>query len=112
LNLPETATLLELVTVARSRWIIEQQCRELKDELGFDHFEGRSYRGWAHHAVLSAIAFTFLQQERHRAPDDPRPTFPMVRTWVRKIMAILYVVNNPKLLNLIVNFQHNPPLRR
>jgi SRSO17 transposase len=113
LNLDATATLRDLVTVVRSRWPIEQQYRELKDELGIDHFEGRSYRGWAHHTVLTAIAFTFLQLERTRAVDDaPRPTLPHVRLWVREIMAVLYVVNNRKLLNLIVSFQRNPPLRR
>ena len=67
LNLDATATLHDLVTVVRSRWPIEQQYRELKDELGIDHFEGRSYRGWTHHTVLTAIAFTFLQLERLRA---------------------------------------------
>jgi SRSO17 transposase len=113
LNLDATATLRELVTVVRSRWPIEQQYRELKDELGVDHFEGRSYRGWSHHTVLTAIAFTFLQFERRRIDADaPRPTLPCVRLWVREIMAVLYVVNNRKLMNLIVSFQRNPPLRR
>jgi len=112
LNLDDTATLVELVTVVRSRWPIEQQYRELKDELGIDHFEGRSYPGWTHHTVLTAIAFTFLQLERMRADDEPRPTLPHVRLWVREIMAVLYVVNNRKLLHLIVAFQRNPPLRR
>jgi SRSO17 transposase len=112
LNLDVTATLRELVTVVRSRWPIEQQYRELKDELGIDHFEGRSYRGWAHHTVLTAIAFTFLQIERMRSVDEPRPTLPHVRLWVREIMAVLYVVSNRKLLNLIASFQRNPPLRR
>jgi SRSO17 transposase len=113
LNLEATATLLELVTVVRSRWPIEQQYRELKDELGFDHFEGRTYRGWTHHTVLTAMAFTFLQLERRRVEaDEPRPTLPTVRGWVREIMAVLYVVSNPKLMNLIVSFQRNPPLRR
>ena len=79
LNLPETATLRELVTLARSRWPIEQQDRELKDELGFDHFEGRTYRGWTHHVVLTAIAFTFLQLERRRDATGARPTLPTVR---------------------------------
>jgi SRSO17 transposase len=111
LNLDATAALRELVTIARSRWPIEQQYRELKDELGIDHFEGRSYRGWTHHTVLTAIAFTFLQLERRRAADDTRPTLPTVRLWVREIMAVLYVVNNRKLLNLIASFQRNPPLR-
>ncbi len=112
LNLDETATLRELVTLVRSRWPIEQQYRELKDELGIDHFEGRSYRGWTHHTVLTAIAFTFLQLERRRSGAEPRPTLPCVRLWVREIMAVLYVVNNRNLLNLIASFQRNPPLRR
>ena len=100
LNLDATAIVARLVTLVRSRWPIEQQYRELKDELGLDHFEGRSYRGWAHHTVLTAIAFIFLQLERRRADDDPRPTLPHVRFWVREIMAVLYVVHNRKLLNL------------
>jgi len=113
LNLDATASLRELVTLARSRWPIEQQYRELKDELGVDHFEGRSYRGWTHHTVLAAVAFTFLQLERGRDdPDAPRPTLPHVRTWVREITAILYIIHNRKLLNLIENFQRDPPLRR
>ncbi len=112
LNLDVAATVTELVTIVRSRWPIEQQYRELKDELGIDHFEGRSYRGWTHHTVLTAIAFTFLQLERMRVDTTPRPTLPHVRLWVREIMAVLYVVNNRKLLNLIVSFQRTPPLRR
>jgi SRSO17 transposase len=112
LNLDATATLQELVTLVRGRWPIEQQYRELKDELGIDHFEGRSYQGWAHHTVLTAVAFTFLQLERRRAPEETRPTLPVVRWWVREIMAVLYVVSNRKLLNLMASFQRNPPLRR
>jgi len=113
LNLDATASLLELVTLARSRWPIEQQYRELKDELGVDHFEGRSYRGWTHHTVLTAVAFTFLQLERQRHDADaPRPTLPHVREWVREIVAVLYIINNRKLLNLMDSFRRNPPLRR
>jgi len=112
LNLDATASLLELVTVARSRWPIEQQYRELKDELGLDRFEGRSYRGSTHHTVLTAIAFSFLQRERRRADAASRPTLLTVRAWVREIMAVLYVIGNRKLMNLMVSFQRNPPLRR
>ncbi len=112
LNLDATASLRALVTVARSRWPIEQQYRELKDELGIDHFEGRSYPGWGHHTVLTALAFTFLQLERRRSQDALRPTLPHVRFWVREIMALLYIIGNRKLLNLLVSFQRNPPLRR
>jgi SRSO17 transposase len=112
LNLDATASLRDLVTLVRSRWPVEQQYRELKDELGIDHFEGRSYRGWTHHTVLTAIAFTFLQLERRRSDEAPRPTLPHVRFWVREIMAVLYVIHNRKLLNLFVSFQRSPPLRR
>lgn len=112
LNVDATASVRDLVTLVRSRWPIEQQYRELKDELGIDHFEGRTYRGWAHHTVLTAIAFTFLQLERMRSDDERRPTLPHVRLWVREIMAVLYVIGNRKLLNLLVSFQRNPPLRR
>ncbi len=112
LNLPATAKVAELARLVRSRWIIEQQYRELKDELGLDHFEGRTYRGWTHHTVLAAIAFTFLQVERRRAPDAERPSLPVVRGWVREIMAVLYVLSNRKLLNLLTSFQRDPPLRR
>jgi len=112
LNLDATATLRDLVTLARSRWPIEQQYRELKDELGFDHFEGRTYRGWTHHVVLTAIAFTFLQLERRRNATGASPTLPTVRLWVREIMGFLYIVNSQRALNIIDSFRRNPPLRR
>jgi SRSO17 transposase len=112
LNLDETAPLRDLVRLARSRWPIEQQYRELKDELGFDHFEGRTYRGWTHHVVLTAIAFTFLQVERQQNAHGTRPTLPTVRLWVREIMGVLYIINTRRVLNLIESFRRNPPLRR
>jgi len=112
LNLDATESLKRLVRVARSRWPIEQQYRELKDELGLDHFEGRTYPGWAHHTVLTAAAFTFLQLERLRSPDTPRPTLPAVRAWMREIVALQYLVGNRQLFNLALSFQRNPPLRR
>ncbi len=61
-NLPATASVKQLVRLAHQRWAIEQQYQELKTELGFDHFEGRSYPGWQHHVVLTAIAYAFLQR--------------------------------------------------
>jgi len=112
LNLPAAASLQELVGLARSRWPIEQQYRELKDELGFDHFEGRTWLGWNHHAVLTALAFTFVQMERVRWPGEACPTLPQVRGWMRDIVAILYLLGNRKLFNLMVSFLRNPPLRR
>lgn len=109
-NLPSTTPLTTLVRIARSRWAIEVQYRDLKSELGLDHFEGRSYPGWNHHAVLAAMTFTFLQFERRRRT-DPLPTFPEIRNLVREIMAALFFVEHPGWLKLANDFQRNPPLR-
>jgi SRSO17 transposase len=112
LHLSATTPLGDLVALARSRWPIEQQYRELKDDLGLDNFEGRSYAGWTHHVVLAAVAFTFLQIERQRHPDAPRPTLPTVRSWVREILGLLYIIHKPRLLGMLDSFRRNAPLRR
>jgi SRSO17 transposase len=112
LHLPATTPLVDLVALARSRWPIEQQYRELKDDLGLDHFEGRTYPGWTHHVVLTAVAFTFLQIERARGAAEPPPTLPVVRGWVREIMGLLYVLHNRRLLHMLDSFRRSPPLRR
>jgi SRSO17 transposase len=111
LHLPDTTALVDLVALARSRWPIEQQYRELKDDLGLDHFEGRTYQGWHHHVVLTGLAFTFLQIERGRTTEELRPTLPVVRGWVREIMGLLYVIHNRRLLAMLDAFRRNPPLR-
>ena len=65
-NLPPKTSLKRLVATAKSRWWVEHSYRELKDELGLDHFEGRSWRGWNHHVVLVLMAYAFLQDVRRR----------------------------------------------
>ncbi len=65
-NLPESAVLVELVYWAKMRRQIEQSYQELKDELGLDHFEGRSWLGWHHHVTFTMIAFDFLTLEGFR----------------------------------------------
>lgn len=49
--------------LSRSRWHIEQYFQRSKDDLGLDHFEGRSWRGFHHHLVLSALAYLFIHLE-------------------------------------------------
>jgi SRSO17 transposase len=63
-TLPATATRVDLVELAMLRWRIERDYQELKDELGLDHFEGRGWRGFHHHAVLCIAAYAFLAAER------------------------------------------------
>jgi len=65
-NQPASTSLKMLVRTVKSRWWIEHSCKELKDELGLDHFEGRSWRGWHHHVVLVLLAYAFLQGLRRR----------------------------------------------
>ncbi len=65
-NLSEEASLRELVYWAKIRWWVEQNYQQLKDNLGLDHFEGRSYNGWHHHVPLTMIAFGFLVMEGFR----------------------------------------------
>jgi SRSO17 transposase len=67
-NLPADTPLDRLVALAKIRWRIEHDYRELKDALGLDHFEGRSYRGWHHHVTLVSVAHAFLTLERRRPP--------------------------------------------
>jgi SRSO17 transposase len=67
-NLPPETSWKRLVATAKSRWWVEHSYRELKDELGLDHFEGRSWRGWHHHVVLVLMAYAFLQDVRRRRP--------------------------------------------
>jgi SRSO17 transposase len=67
-NLPADTELRQLVRLAKLRWRIEHDYRELKDALGLDHFEGRSFRGWHHHTTLVSVAHGFLTLERRRRP--------------------------------------------
>jgi SRSO17 transposase len=67
-NLPEDTELRRLIQLAKIRWRIEHDYRELKDALGLDHFEGRSFRGWHHHVTLVSVAHGFLTLERRRRP--------------------------------------------
>ena len=58
--------LRRLVRMAHARWRIELDYRELKEELGLDHFEGRHWLGWHHHVTLVTLAYAFLRAEQAR----------------------------------------------
>jgi hypothetical protein len=108
-QLDPTATPHDLVALARSRWPIEQQYRELKDELGVDISKDGPMA--MHHIVLTAVAFTFLQLERAHADDLQRPSLPTVRLWVREIMGLLYVINSRWLLNIMASSLRTRPYK-
>ena len=87
-HLPPQTSLRALVALAHQRWAIEQQYQELKSELGLDHFEGRTYPGWQHHVVLTAVAHAYIQRERMRR-GAAGLTFPAVRAVVQEIFTAL-----------------------
>jgi SRSO17 transposase len=65
-NLSEDEPAERLARLARLRWTIELDYRQLKGELGLDHYEGRSYLGFHHHTALVTCAHAFLTEERLR----------------------------------------------
>lgn len=63
-NLPADTPLKALATAIKARWVCEQAHQQLKEELGLDHFEGRSWTGLHRHALMTMIAYAFLQSRR------------------------------------------------
>ena len=58
--------LRRFVRIAKARWRIEQDYRELKGEPGLDRYEGRQWLGWHHHVCLVTMAYAFLRFEQAR----------------------------------------------
>jgi SRSO17 transposase len=72
-NLPVDTAILTLVRLAKLRWRVEHDYRELKQCLGLDHYEGRTYRGLEHHLTSVTVAHAFLTSCRlHRDPGRPQ----------------------------------------
>ena len=63
-NMPANTNLHTLAATIKARWICEQAHQQLKEELGLDHFEGRSWQGLHRHALMTMIAYAFLQYRR------------------------------------------------
>jgi hypothetical protein len=63
-NLPPDASLKTLAAAIKARWVCEQAHQQLKEELGLDHFEGRSWHGLHRHALMTMIAYAYLQSRR------------------------------------------------
>jgi SRSO17 transposase len=63
-NLPAKTDLRTLAATIKARWVCEQAHQQIKEELGLDHFEGRSWHGLHRHALMTMIAYAFLQHRR------------------------------------------------
>lgn len=96
-NLPANTPLKKLAGAIKARWVCEQAQQQLKEELGLDQFEGPSWQGLHRHALMSMVAFAFLQARRlsaagrkKRGPSlPPQPTLPAIR------QAILIQLSQP-----------------
>jgi SRSO17 transposase len=80
-NHPPQTPLRALASAITARWSCEQAHQQLKEELGLDHFEGRTWLGLHHHALLTLISFAFLQhlrleEIRRRGGNAPAPRRP------------------------------------
>jgi SRSO17 transposase len=95
-NLPADAGLRTLAATIKARWACEQAHQQMKEELGLDHFEGRSWTGLHRHVLMTVLAYAFLQHRRlvaakrgkSRAGPPPQPSLPAVRAailnqWLR-----------------------------
>jgi SRSO17 transposase len=67
---PRNTSLAALVRLAKLRWRVERDYQELKQEIGLDHYEGRTWRGFHHHATLCAVAHGFLALRRALFPPE------------------------------------------
>ena len=76
----------------------------MKDELGLDHFEGRSLPGWERHVVLTALAHGFLQRERQRRQDRGL-TLPQVRAIVQAILTGHFFITQPHYLHRMLKLK-------
>ncbi len=94
-NLPADTTLKTLAAAIKARWICEQAHQQLKEELGLDHFEGRSWTGLHRHCLMAMIAFAFLQSRRLKAAGrkkrftgpPPQPSMPAIRQAILDLFA-------------------------
>ncbi len=94
-NLPATVGLKKLAAAVKARWVCEQAHQQMKEELGLDHFEGRSWQGLHRHALMTMIAYAFLQQQRLKEAKrekrilsgPPQPTLPAIRRTVIKALS-------------------------
>ena len=80
-TLPHDIAWARMVDLAKLRWRIERDYQELKQELGLGHFEGRSWRGFHHHATMCIAAYGFLISEQETIP----PSAPRAAAWLTQL---------------------------
>jgi hypothetical protein len=116
-NLPAGVSLRKLAAAIKARWVCEQAHQQMKEQLGLDHFEGRSWRGLHRHALMTMIAYAFLQHrrlmqaggEKSFRKGPPQPTLPQVRHQGHHLT--LFTPSDPQVLATALR-RHAPDLVR
>ena len=112
-NLPAKTDLHTLAATIKARWICEQAHQQLKEELGLDHFEGRFWQGLHRHALMTMIAYAFLQYRRLKTArrkkgidgPPPKPTLPTVRRAILELIVRPLPQRCPRCRKWICNAQ-------
>ena len=86
-NLPAGTAIKDVAGAIKARWICEQAHQQLKEELGLDHFEGRSWTGLHRHLLMTMMAYAFLKTRRlaqagrkkRVSGPPPQPSMPAIR---------------------------------
>ena len=88
-NAPASTPRIELVRISGMRWPIETIFEEAKEEVGFDHYEMRSWLGWHHHMLLVSLAHHFLVRLRIRFQEQsPALTLYQVRLLLTTVLPV------------------------
>jgi SRSO17 transposase len=105
-NLPPDTPLKALAAAIKARWVCEQAHQQMKEELGLDHFEGRSWQGLHRHALMTMIAYAFLQHQRlqrakreKKKPSRSAATNPSSRS-TRRHQGAISSVTSPAMSSL------------
>jgi SRSO17 transposase len=94
-NLPADTPIKMLAAAIKARWVCEQAHQQLKEELGLDHFEGRSWTGLHRHALMTMIAYAFSNPAASKQWDGkkrvggppPQPSIPAIRQAILDLFA-------------------------
>ena len=87
-TLPIDATIKTLAATIKARWVCEQAHQQLKEELGLDHFEGRSWTGLHRHALMTMIAYALLQSRRLTAAERKKKS--LIRATIASASTTLH----------------------
>lgn len=88
-NFSKSVKARDMLKTGHERWNIEQAYQQLKEELGLDHFEGRSWDGLHRHITMCFMAFNFLQLLRLESGEKKLPTLPQIRFWINQLTHIM-----------------------